>query len=426
MQPAGGGILVLFAALTVSIGAQPNAAPRPAVPADPIASILDAFRTHRVVALSEGDHGNEQGYAFRLSLIRDPRFAAAVDDIVVECGNARYQDVVDRFVRGEEIPEASLRMAWQNTVGSPGTTCDLPIYGGFLREVRAVNATRPRDRQLRVLLGDPPVDWTEIHRIEDLLPWAFVRDRHAADVVRREVLAKQRRALIVYGDAHLRRKHMGADFQIEDPITKATVDGRTLVDLLEAGGEPVFSIASSTSVDVRTLQPDVASWRMPSLAVLRATVLGKADYTSFYPDMTREPVMLPMEEKFDALLYLGPPSAITKSSLPRVLCSDAGYMETRLARLALIPGAQSQSDELKNYCRQCNRENVRRLRAPARLSAVREANVFGATRAASGRGRPSERFPAWRARRDSMGPRSRNDGSLWAKKNGTASTVPVL
>jgi hypothetical protein len=31
---------------------------------------------------------NEQGYAFRLALIRVPRFAATVNDIVVESGSA--------------------------------------------------------------------------------------------------------------------------------------------------------------------------------------------------------------------------------------------------------------------------------------------------------------------------------------------------
>ena len=36
---------------------------RPAVPQDPIPEILDAFRTHPIVALSEGTHNNEQGYA---------------------------------------------------------------------------------------------------------------------------------------------------------------------------------------------------------------------------------------------------------------------------------------------------------------------------------------------------------------------------
>ena len=36
---------------------------------------------------------------FRLALIRDPRFATVVNDIVVESGSARYQETIDRFMR---------------------------------------------------------------------------------------------------------------------------------------------------------------------------------------------------------------------------------------------------------------------------------------------------------------------------------------
>jgi len=50
--------------------------PRPAVPVEPITAIIDAFRMHDVVALGEGAHNNEQSHAFRLKLLRDPRFAA--------------------------------------------------------------------------------------------------------------------------------------------------------------------------------------------------------------------------------------------------------------------------------------------------------------------------------------------------------------
>jgi hypothetical protein len=85
--------------------------PRPAVPVEPIGAIIDAFRSHNVVAVGE-PHGNEQGHACRVPLIRDPRFAASVDDIVWECGNARYQDVMDRFIRGEDDPDSSPRQVW--------------------------------------------------------------------------------------------------------------------------------------------------------------------------------------------------------------------------------------------------------------------------------------------------------------------------
>jgi hypothetical protein len=53
------------------------------VPVEPIAAILDAFRTHSIVALGDA-HGDEPGEAFQLALIRDPGFPAAVNDVVVE------------------------------------------------------------------------------------------------------------------------------------------------------------------------------------------------------------------------------------------------------------------------------------------------------------------------------------------------------
>jgi hypothetical protein len=94
----------------------PKAGPRSSIPADPATVILDAFSSRPLVALAEGQHWNEQGHAFRLSLRRDPRFAARVDDIVVECGSSRYQDAMDRFVSGADVSYASLRHAWEDTM----------------------------------------------------------------------------------------------------------------------------------------------------------------------------------------------------------------------------------------------------------------------------------------------------------------------
>ena len=87
---------------------------------------------------NEEFRGNEQCHAFRLSLIRDPRFTGAVNDIVVEFGNARYQDLMDRFVEGEEVPYESLRQVWLNTT-QPVQEWAFPIYEEFFRAV-ATNA----------------------------------------------------------------------------------------------------------------------------------------------------------------------------------------------------------------------------------------------------------------------------------------------
>ncbi len=278
---AAGRVLAILLSTTVAVvglTAQ-TVSPRPAVPTEPIAAILDAFRSHEVIALGEGDHGNEQGHAFRLSLIRDPRFANTVNDIVVETGNALYQDLMDRFVSGEDVPDVSLRRIWQNTT-QPFTTFDIPIYEELFRAVRAVNMSLPPARQLRVLLGDPPVDWDRVSK-QDLSEWQHAmaaRDSHPAEVIRREVLARHRRALMIYGDMHFQRKNLSFNYEAADP------QARTIVNLLEdsAPATKVFSIWTNTAADLPMLQADVSRWPKPSLATIGGTVLGAADFTSYY------------------------------------------------------------------------------------------------------------------------------------------------
>jgi hypothetical protein len=196
-------VLITTVLIAASVFAQ--SPPRPAVPAEPVGAILDAFRTHPLVALGD-EHGSEQGSAFRMALIRDARFASVVNDIVVEFGNARYQGLMDRFVRGEDVKPEELRRVWQDTT-QVEYEWDLPIYEAFFQAVRQVNASLPRERQLRVLLGDPPIEWENVHTREDLVRWLDIgRDAHAVTVIRREVLDKGRHALLIYGGAHLLRR----------------------------------------------------------------------------------------------------------------------------------------------------------------------------------------------------------------------------
>lgn len=115
-----------------------------ATPLEPVTAVLDAFRAHRLVALDEGDHNNLQGYAFRMALIHHPEFAGLVNDIVVEAGNSLYQDVMDKFVAGEDVPYDALRRVWQNTT-QPHDVWDKPIYEEFYRAVRALDSGCPRN-----------------------------------------------------------------------------------------------------------------------------------------------------------------------------------------------------------------------------------------------------------------------------------------
>ena len=286
----------------------------PAVPIDPVTAIVDAFQSYSIVAVGDGGHGWEQAHAFRLALIRDPRFAAAVNDIVVEFGNFRYQDVMDRFIRGENISFDLVREAWHNTT-QPLTQWDRSVFEDFYRAVRAVNMSLPNERKLRILLGDPPVDQDDPRRtIPEQVRDFGNRDIFPAGVVQREVLAKRRRALLIYGDGHLKRNQTPP----------------SLVDLVERAGRKVFSIRTNgDNADLEELQPNISRWPVPSLTLIRGTVLEGAPFHSLpYPATTIEAG----QGQFDALLYFGHPLTITYARFAKGLCEDVEYIRMRTRR----------------------------------------------------------------------------------------------
>ena len=327
------------------------APPTPAVPVEPIAAIVEAFRDHEIVTLSDA-HGSQPAQAFLKRLVRDPRFAATVNDIVVEFGNARYQELVDRFVRGEEVPEESIRAAWQNTT----VANEISVDEEFFRVIRGVNASLPRERQLRVLLGDPPIDWRTVLTRDDHFPWLAMRDSYPAALIQIEVLAKQRRALVVYGHMHFQRRNVLSNLNMQD------WRAQTIVSLLERSTPARIFTIWGLADELIAVQPDVASWSTPSLTVVRGTTVGAADVSAFSPAgwARMTPAMTPIpreewlplraEEQFDAVLYLGPRSAITRAPLSPGICADQTYIKERLRRIALTGIPQFEADRIKQLC----------------------------------------------------------------------------
>jgi hypothetical protein len=310
------------ALLLVSVdGTRAQAPNRPAVALDAKTAIFEAFRRHRLVAIGDA-HGNQQGEAFQLALIRDPRFPTVVADILVESGNSRYQDLVDRYLRGEEVAPDALQRVWLDTTQQHIASLE---PSELLAAVRGVNASLAPARRLRVLLGEPPIDWDRIRTVDDLRKWEAGpladRDRFAVELIRREVLAKDRHVLALYGAGHLFRK----------------VISHSLITLIEDGQTKAFTIWTNAAAEMSTMQADVAAWPAPSLALVRGTVLGQANIAEYFgpggkdiPPQWRAP----MEDQFDAVLYLGPLSTITLGRPRPWRCSEPAMGE-RLRRLRL-------------------------------------------------------------------------------------------
>lgn len=348
--------VVLLLVSRAPSAATQSAPPQPATPVDPIGAIIEAFRTHNIVTLTD-PHGNVQVQAFLLSLVRDPRFPEAVNDIVIETASARYQDAIDRFIRGDDVERAVLRKAWEDhTVAH-----NLGVHAEeLIRAVRTVNASLSEAKRLRVLAGDPPIDWNNITP-GDGRRWIELRDSYPADLVRRQVLDRGRRALVVYGQGgHLQRRQIVANYDM------STWQAQTVVSLLERDhGARIFNIWTLHDKSVE-LPEEIKSWRVPSLATLRGTTLGVRDFGlysrglgdgrrfsvkngKFVPVPREEWKMMRMEDQFDALLYLGPPASMTTITVPAALCADTDFVRRRLERLMRF-GNPAEVQNFKKAC----------------------------------------------------------------------------
>src|SRR5258708_19115142 len=109
--------------------------PRKPAPRNAVQAILGAFDRYPLVALGEF-HRNQQEHDFILSLLRSPDFPSKANDIVVEFGTARYQDLTDRYIEGGPVTLDQLKPVWRDTVNI--LVWDAPVYQRFFEAIREI------------------------------------------------------------------------------------------------------------------------------------------------------------------------------------------------------------------------------------------------------------------------------------------------
>ena len=323
------------------------------VPVPALEGVIAAMRANQLVAISD-PHGSATSQNFIRQLIADPRFRDVVDDIVVEIGNARYQALVDDYVNGTTSDESALAEAWMNTTVANQISADVEWF----RLVRQINRTRPADRRMRILLGDPPIDWTKVRTREDHFKWLAQRDSFPAALVQTEVIAKERRALIVYGHLHFQRRQMSSNFFMDD------WRAQTIVSLIErAGPARVFTVWTLAD-ELTGAFPDARSWTRPAFAAVRGTSLGALDIARVFPNRPRMQIVdgamkplpasewatLPVEQQMDAVMYFGTSAEDQRLQPSKEPCSRPGFLEERLRRITLTGIPRFEAEAVQKLC----------------------------------------------------------------------------
>ena len=234
---------------------------------DPKATLLQLFDTYDLVAVSEFHRANEV-HQFLRSLIQSKGLSDKhVTNIVVEFGNAKYQDLADRYVMGEQVPASEVRQIWQNT--TQFLAWDSPLYEQFFRTVKEANSQLPRPERIRIILGDPPIGWEITHTKADYERYAD-RDLFYANVVEREVLNRNQKALLIAGGLHL----INAREQEKDIPDKS----RSAGDLLHRRHPRKLFVLWSVKEPIPAVQCGV-----PCIMIVRGSNLENQSFAPFAP-----------------------------------------------------------------------------------------------------------------------------------------------
>jgi len=259
----------------------------------------------------------------------------------------RYQPILDRYIAGVDVPFAEVQHVWRDT-----TVQQMCGASGFYEQlyplVRSINQGLPAKHRLRIVAADPPIDWSKIHSYADLTPF-FDRDGSIASVMESEVLAKHRKALMLFGVFHL--LHGGGPGQ-GDAVTRYErhYPGRTFV-ISDLG---YYGTSDEPHTDMKA---PGGIW--PSLLMTRNSRIGSLSLDSFLqsPITTDKDCNVTaafggessrtVADQVDAFLYLGPQKSLLAEPLPADIALDRAYRSEWLHRMKLVgPPGPSSLEEL--------------------------------------------------------------------------------
>lgn len=309
------------------------------------AAVLQAFHTHNLVMFGEA-HGDKQEYEWLCRLVNAPGFTDRVDDIVVEFGNARYQDTVDRYVAGENVPFNQVQKAWRNMVASVSPVS--PVYGWFYKAVREANLKHRGHHQIRLLMGSPSADWDKIKTASDLAPYEAEREQWYTQVVKDEVLAKHHRALLIMGAGHFLRgrpQAMQDELLIQQhrpvpPLNTAQLGpGYIERQLRDAGADPYLIVLGSNVIDDRgDVDKRFDSWPTPVVVSLSGNWVGDLPTQPVVSDGRAPATPLTLADEADAMLYVAPCSAMREVLPSRAEVEGTTYGQEVARRDMLFVG----------------------------------------------------------------------------------------
>ncbi|WLQ13538.1 hypothetical protein O5O45_27810 [Hahella aquimaris] len=293
------------------------------------------LRQYQIVGVGDA-HGVEAILQWLIDCLLRPDTAPLLDTIVVEFAAACSQPLLDAYIAGKPGLEDKIDAVCGDTLHFCAWFAE--VYRRFFQAVRHINQRLPAPR-IRVLAADPPIDWRAADAGRQWREANQRREVHYQGLIEQEVIARNRRALLIFGAFHLLRGYPSGAMpgMHTQPATNNPpgINGSPLASRLR-NLDPGQSYYLWPHFGHR---PDVTAvaqrenWRTPALVHTARSALGALPFAAL---SQRVPYLAerPVRELFDGYLFLG--AAHKRKTFPR--CGDNPLPLAEMRRRAqLLP-----------------------------------------------------------------------------------------
>jgi len=238
-----------------------------------------------------------------------------------------------------------VQKAWRNMVAD--TEPVSPVYGWLYKAVREANLQRPGKPGIRLLMGSPPGDWTKITHSTDLAPYEGKREPWYAQVVKTEVLAKHRRALLIMGAGHFLRGHdqeiqlaLAAQQHRDAQFDKAHLGpGYIERELRAAGANPYLVVFGTNVIDNRgDVDKRFDTWPVPVITSVSGNWVGTLPAQPVISGGHSPAMPLTLADQADALLFVAPCSVLQTVYPSHAELDGTAYEQEMIRRDTILLG----------------------------------------------------------------------------------------
>ncbi|WP_370978717.1 hypothetical protein [Agaribacterium sp. ZY112] len=291
-------------------------------------AVLKAFETHNVVAIGDY-HWNTPVMEAITQLVTQPKFNSKIQHIVVEFGNSRHQDLLNRYLEGKDASTKELEKVYRDSLFF---TAWMPtVYQNFFATVRQHNLSVDASQRIKITLAEEAFNWEKTTEHNQWKKAASTKTDHFFSTVKQSI-DKKEKTLMVFGAFHI----IKLPTSLAKNIEKEQLPLVTRIELAYPG--EVYTVWPLTDP---TITQALAELPEPSIISVTDSALKDVKFIDMLPKarirLSRlDSRDLLLSDLIDAVLFVG--QTQRKDVLPESVYQDKQWLEEMDRRINIIGG----------------------------------------------------------------------------------------